>query len=38
MDRVSELLHEAHLELGEEADHVEAIRLHERRAAVELRG
>jgi 3-hydroxyisobutyrate dehydrogenase len=38
MDRVSELLHEAHLELGEEADHVEAIRVHERRAAVELRG
>ena len=38
MDRVSELLHQAHLELGEEADHVEAIRLHERRAAVELRG
>jgi 3-hydroxyisobutyrate dehydrogenase len=38
MDRVSELLHEAHRELGEEADHVEAIRLHERRAGVELRG
>jgi 3-hydroxyisobutyrate dehydrogenase len=38
MDRVSELLHQAHTELGEEADHVEAIRLHERRAGVELRG
>jgi 3-hydroxyisobutyrate dehydrogenase len=38
MDRVSELLHQAHAELGEEADHVEAIRLHERRAGVELRG
>jgi 3-hydroxyisobutyrate dehydrogenase len=38
MDRVSELLHEAHLALGEEADHVEAIRLHEQRAGVELRG
>ena len=38
MDRISELLHEAHTELGEEADHVEAIRLHERRAGVELRG
>jgi len=34
---VSGLLHEAHRELGEEADHVEAIRLHERRAGVELR-
>lgn len=38
MDRVSELLQQAHRELGEEADHVEAIRLHERRAGVELRG
>ena len=38
MERVSELLHQAHAELGEEADHVEAIRLHERRAGVELRG
>jgi 3-hydroxyisobutyrate dehydrogenase len=38
MDRVSELLQQAHSELGEEADHVEAIRLHERRAGVELRG
>lgn len=38
MDRVSELLQQAHTELGEEADHVEAIRLHERRAGVELRG
>ena len=38
MDCVSELLRQAHAELGEEADHVEAIRLHERRAGVELRG
>lgn len=38
MDRVSDLLRDAHQELGEEADHVEAIRLHERRAGVELRG
>lgn len=38
IDTVSRLLHEAHAELGEEADHVEAIRLHERRAGVELRG
>jgi 3-hydroxyisobutyrate dehydrogenase len=38
MDRVSELLQQAHSELGEEADHVEAIRLHEQRAGVELRG
>jgi len=38
MERVSELLAQAHQELGEEADHVEAIRLHERRAGVELRG
>jgi 3-hydroxyisobutyrate dehydrogenase len=35
---VSQLLHEAHAALGEEADHVEAIRLHERQAGVELRG
>jgi 3-hydroxyisobutyrate dehydrogenase len=35
---VSTLLGEAHAELGEEADHVEAIKLHERRAGVELRG
>lgn len=34
---VSRLLHEARAELGEEADHVEAIKLHERRAGVELR-
>jgi 3-hydroxyisobutyrate dehydrogenase len=37
IDTVSRLLHEARAELGEEADHVEAIRLHERRAGVELR-
>lgn len=37
LDTVSGLLHEARAELGEEADHVEAIRLHERRAGVELR-
>lgn len=37
LQTVSRLLHEAHQELGEEADHVEAIRLHERRAGVELR-
>jgi 3-hydroxyisobutyrate dehydrogenase len=35
---VSELLHRARTALGEEADHVEAIRLHERQAGVELRG
>jgi len=35
---VSGLLHEARAELGEDADHVEAIKLHERRAGVELRG
>jgi hypothetical protein len=35
---VSQLLHEALAALGEEADHVEAIRLHERQAGVELRG
>jgi 3-hydroxyisobutyrate dehydrogenase len=35
---VSGLLHEARAELGEDADHVEAIRLHERRAGVELAG
>jgi 3-hydroxyisobutyrate dehydrogenase len=35
---VSGLLHQARAELGEEADHVEAIKLHERRAGVELRG
>lgn len=34
---VSQELHQAHLELGEEADHVEAIKVHERRAGVELR-
>lgn len=34
---VSRLLHEARAELGEDADHVEAIKLHERRAGVELR-
>ncbi|MGH7754135.1 MAG: NAD(P)-dependent oxidoreductase [Gemmatimonadales bacterium] len=34
----SELLHEARAALGEEADHVEALKLHERRAGVELRG
>lgn len=38
MDTVSALLSAAHAALGEEADHVEAIRLHERRAGVELRG
>jgi len=38
MDTVSRLLSEAHAALGEEADHVEAIRLHERRAGLELRG
>jgi 3-hydroxyisobutyrate dehydrogenase len=38
MTCVSRLLHEAHAALGEEADHVEAIRLHERQAGVELRG
>lgn len=38
METVSALLSEAHAALGEEADHVEAIRLHERRAGVELRG
>ncbi|HEX9166083.1 MAG TPA: NAD(P)-dependent oxidoreductase [Gemmatimonadales bacterium] len=37
LEAVSGLLHEAHRELGEDADHVEAIRLHERRAGVELR-
>jgi 3-hydroxyisobutyrate dehydrogenase len=35
---VSELLHRARAVLGEEADHVEAIRMHERQAGVELRG
>ncbi len=35
---VSGLLHQARAELGEDADHVEAIKLHERRAGVELRG
>jgi 3-hydroxyisobutyrate dehydrogenase len=34
----SELLHQARAALGEEADHVEALKLHERRAGVELRG
>jgi 3-hydroxyisobutyrate dehydrogenase len=38
IETVSRLLHEAHAELGEEADHLEAIRLHERRAGVELGG
>lgn len=38
LDLVSGLLSEARQELGEEADHVEAIRVHERRAGVELRG
>jgi 3-hydroxyisobutyrate dehydrogenase len=33
-----QLLSEARVELGEEADHVEAIRLIERRAGVEIRG
>ena len=37
LEAVSGLLHEAHRELGEDADHVEAIRLHERRAGLELR-
>jgi len=35
---VSQLLHEAALTLGDEADHVEALRIHERRAGVELSG
>ncbi|HEX9895548.1 MAG TPA: NAD(P)-dependent oxidoreductase [Gemmatimonadales bacterium] len=38
IDTVSRLLHQAHAALGEEADHVEVIRLHERQAGVELRG
>lgn len=38
LDLVSDLLAEARQVLGEEADHVEAIRLHEHRAGVELRG
>lgn len=38
MTLASRLLHEARAALGEEADHVELIRLHERRAGVELRG
>lgn len=38
LDLVSRLLHEARAELGEEADHMEAIRLHERRAGLELAG
>ncbi len=37
IDLVSRLLGEAHADLGEDADHVEAIKLHERRAGVELR-
>ena len=35
---VSELLHQAALTLGDEADHVEVLRIHERRAGVELSG
>lgn len=35
---VSKLLHEAALTLGDEADHVEVLRIHERRAGVELSG
>lgn len=38
IETVSRLLHQARSVLGEEADHVEAIRLHERQAGVELRG
>ena len=38
IETVSELLHRARATLGEEADHVEAIRMHERQAGVELRG
>ena len=38
LETVSELLHRARATLGEEADHVEAIRMHERQAGVELRG
>lgn len=38
MDIVSQLLRQAREALGEEADHVEAIRLHEQRAGLELRG
>lgn len=35
---VSELLHQDRAALGEEADHVELVRLHEQRAGLELRG
>ena len=38
LETVSELLHRARAALGEEADHVEAIRMHEQQAGVELRG
>jgi len=38
LELAGELLSEARAELGEEADHVEAIRLIERRAGVEIRG
>jgi 3-hydroxyisobutyrate dehydrogenase len=38
LDLVGELLSEARAELGEQADHLEAIRLIERQAGVEIRG
>lgn len=38
LELAGQLLSEARAELGEEADHVEAIRLIERRAGVEIRG
>ncbi len=38
LELAGELLNDARAELGEEADHVEAIRLIERRAGVEIRG
>jgi 3-hydroxyisobutyrate dehydrogenase len=38
LELAGQLLSEARVELGEEADHVEAIRLIERRAGVEIRG
>jgi 3-hydroxyisobutyrate dehydrogenase len=37
LHRVSELLHQARTELGEEADYLEAIKLNEREAGVEIR-
>jgi 3-hydroxyisobutyrate dehydrogenase len=38
LERTSELMHHARAELGERADYLEAIRLIERQAGVELRG